>query len=112
MAMLSDTQQRLAAWGHWVRAGGVALGCHGVQLAVGSSVALPVCADDDALSVDRAVARLKKRDRDMGWIVAMAYLSQYSLTRIAKEAGVGSRERARYLLGGAEAWIDAILCDA
>lgn len=108
--MLSDTQQRLTAWGHWVRSGGVALGCQGVQLAVGSSVAMPVCSDDDAMGVDRAVARLKKRDRDMGRVVVMAYLSQYSLARIARESGMGSRERARYLLGGAEAWIDAVLC--
>jgi len=108
--MLSDTQNRLVAWGHWVRAGGVDLGCKGVKLAVGGSVAMPVCADDDAMSVDRAVARLKQRDRDMGRVVVMAYLSQYSLARIAREAGVGSRERARYLLGAGEAWIDCALC--
>jgi|SRR5690554_5486 len=108
--MLSDTQQRLTAWGHWVRSGGgVDLGCYGVKLAVGSSVPMPVCSDDDAEAVDRAVARLKKRDQVMGRIVVMAYLGQMSLARIARESGVGSRERARYLLGSAEAWIDCAL---
>lgn len=107
--MLSDTQQRLTAWGHWVRCGGVDLGCRGVQLVAGSSVPMPVCPDDDAMGVDRAVARLKKRDQVMGRILVMAYLSQYSLTRIARESGVGSRERVRYLLGAAEAWVDATL---
>lgn len=109
--MLSDTQQRLTAWGHWVRSGGVDLGCKGVQLAVGGSVAMPICPDDDAMDVDRAIARLKKRDRDIGRIVVMAYLSQYSLARIARESGLGSRERARYLLGSGEAWIDCALAD-
>ncbi|NWO05807.1 MAG: hypothetical protein HLX50_08970 [Alteromonadaceae bacterium] len=107
--MLSDTQDRLTAWGHWVRAGGVDLGVKGVNLAVGSSVAMPVCPDDDAMSVDRAIARLKQRDRLMGQILTMAYLGQYSLARIARESGVGSREKARYLLGSAEAWIDCAL---
>ncbi|MBB5321175.1 antiterminator Q family protein [Marinobacter oulmenensis] len=107
--MLSDTQQRLSAWGHWVRAGGLDLGVKGVNLAVGSSVAMPVCPDDEALSVDRAIAQLKRRDHMMGQIVTMAYLSQFSLARIARESGVGSRERARYLLGAGEAWIDAAL---
>ena len=107
--MLSETQQRLDAWGHWVRSGGVNLGVKGVNLAVGSSVAMPVCPDDDAMDVDRAVARLKRRDRLLGQILTMAYLRQYSLSRIARESGVGSRERARYLLGSAEAWIDCAL---
>ncbi len=107
--MLSDTQNRLAAWGHWVRSGGVDLGVKGVNLAVGSSVAMPVCPDDDAMDVDRAVARLKQRDRMMGRIVTMAYLGQYSQARIARESGVGSRERVRYLLGAGEAWIDCAL---
>lgn len=109
--MLSDTQQRLEAWGHWVRAGsGVAMGMKGVNLAVGTSVAMPVCSDDDALSVDRAIARLKHRDPTMGRVVTMAYLGRCSLTRIAGEAGLGSRERARYLLGAGEAWVDCAIC--
>lgn len=107
--MLSDTQQRLTAWGHWVRAGGVDLGIKGVNLAVGSSVAMPVCPDEDALQVDNAIARLKRRDPVMGRVLVMAYLSQLSLTKIAKHSGLGSRERCRYLLGGAEAWVDAVL---
>lgn len=107
--MLTDTQDRLRAWGHWVRSGGVQLGYQGVQMAAGSSVPMPVCADDDAMGVDQAVARLKQRDQVMGRILIMAYLSQYSMARIARESGVGSRERVRYLLGAAEAWVDAKL---
>lgn len=107
--MLTDTQERLTAWGHWVRSGGVDLGYYGVRLVVGSSVPMPICPDEDAMDVDRAVARLKQRDQVMGRILVMAYLRQYSLARIARESGVGSRERARYLLGAAEAWIDATL---
>lgn len=107
--MLVDTQQRLDAWGHWVRAGGVALGCKGVNLAVGGTVSLPTCSDDVAMRVDRAVARLKKRDPEMGRVLVMAYLSQFSLARIARESGMGSRERIRYVLGAAEAWVDAVM---
>ena len=107
--MLVDTQQRLDAWGHWVRAGGVALGCKAVDLGVGGTVSLPMCSDDAALQVDSAVARLKKRDPEMGRVLVMAYLSQLSLTKIAKHSGLGSRERCRYLLGAAEAWIDACM---
>lgn len=107
--MLSETQQRLDAWGHWVRAGGVKLGYQGVKLAVGGTVSMPVCSDEQAVEVDRAVARLKRRDSDMGQVLVMAYLGQYSLTRIARESGLGSREKARYLLGSAEAWVDAVL---
>ena len=107
--MLVETQRRLDAWGHWVRAGGVALGCKGMNLVASGSVSMPMCSDDVAMQVDRAVAKLKSRDPEMGRVLVMAYLSQFSLARIARESGSGSRERIRYLLGAAEAWIDAAL---
>lgn len=109
--MLADTQQRLREWGQWVRSGGIDNGYNRVQLVAGGSVRSALCNDEDALQVDQAVARLKRRDRLMGRVLVMAYLGQYSREQIAREAGAGSREKVRYLLGGAEAWIDCALTD-
>lgn len=111
--MLGDTQQRLTAWAHWVRSSdsGLRMGYSQVTLVAAGTVSMPVCSDEDALAVDRAVARLSQRDRVMGEILVMAYQYGFSLARIAREAGVGSREKVRYLLGAGEAWIDCALTD-
>lgn len=109
--MLGDTQQRLTAWAHWVRSSdsGLRLGFSKVGLVAAGSVAMPECSDEEALAVDRAVARLLQRDPVMGEVLVMAYQYGFSLTRIARDAGIGSREKARYLLGAGEAWVDARL---
>jgi|TARA_Y100001956_G_C3988315_1_gene128128 hypothetical protein len=109
--MLSDTQQRLTEWARWVKTSdsGLRMGYNRVSLVPAGSVAMPVCSDEQALMVDRAIARLRQRDQNMAEVLVMAYSCGFSLTRIAREAGIGSRERARYLLGAAEAWIDACI---
>ena len=109
--MLSDTQQRLTEWARWVQTSdsGLRMGYNRVSLVPAGSVAMPVCSDEQALMVDRAIARLRQRDQDMAEVLVMAYSYGFSLTRIAREAGIGSRERARYLLGAAESWIDCAL---
>src|SRR5690554_7813476 len=109
--MLSDTQRRLTQWARWAQTSdsGLRMGYNRVSLVPAGSVAMPVCSDEQALMVDRAIARLRQRDQSMAEVLVMAYSYGFSLTRIAREAGVGSRERARYLLGAAEAWIDACI---
>ncbi|MCK7547176.1 antiterminator Q family protein [Marinobacter koreensis] len=111
--MLSDTQQRLTEWARWVRTSdsGLRMGYNRVNLMPAGSVAMPVCTDEEALAVDRAIARLRRRDKDMADILVMVYSYGFSMARVARESGVGSRERVRYLLGGAEAWIDCALAD-
>ena len=69
--------------------------------------AMPVAEIIDA--IDRAIARLGRRDKDMADILVMVYSYGFSMARVARESGVGSRERVRYLLGSAEAWIDCAL---
>ncbi|MED5466105.1 MAG: antiterminator Q family protein, partial [Pseudomonadota bacterium] len=88
--MLSDTQQRLTEWARWVQTSdsGLRMGYNRVSLVPAGSVAMPVCSDEQALMVDRAIARLRQRDQNMAEVLVMAYSCGFSLTRIAREAGI------------------------
>ncbi len=103
----TDTEARLQEWGRWVRAGGVSLGASRV-FEQGSTVPTPMIADDEALLIDRAVARLKRRDRFVGEVICLYYIEG------GTEAAVGRRlRRSRTTIAGARkagiAWIDGVL---
>jgi len=104
--MLEDTKNRLQDWGEWVRSGGPSLGYSAVKLA--ASCGGCTVPDDEALVVDRAVARLKRREPVLGRVLVNYYVRRWDYTMIGMEVKM-SREKARVLLRSAEAWVDGRL---
>ena len=105
--MLEDTKERLKGWGDWVRSGGVSHGYSSVCLVAPSGRGCDV-PDDEALGVDRAVARLKQREPDLGRVLINYYVRRWDYQTIGIEFKM-SRERVRVLVRTAEAWVDACL---
>ena len=108
--MLTETPERLMEWGRWVRSGGCDSGYSRVNMALGSTISTPHITDEEALVVDAAVARLKRREPRLGLVLMCYYVRGWSLTIIARELGEkASREKIRGMLNVAEAWIDAVI---
>jgi alkylhydroperoxidase family enzyme len=107
--MLDDTRQRLMDWGTWVRTGGVSSGYAAVNLVASSNCCSGYeVADDEALKVDRAVARLKLREPQLGKVVLAYYVRRWDYSMIGLDVKLG-REKVRVLLRSAEAWIDGAM---
>lgn len=64
--------------------------------------------DDQALAIDGAVARLTKRDAQMGDFIWLYFGAKYPALRIARLAGI-SEAKVRELVRAGAAWVDAAL---
>lgn len=64
--------------------------------------------DDLALQIDGAVARLTKRDRQMGDFIWLYFGAKWPALRIGRENGL-SEAKARELIRTGVAWVDAAL---
>ena len=67
-----------------------------------------VIGDDEAIVIDIVVARLTKRDLEMGKVLTLYYYSGSNLSLVARVLGIG-RNRANVLVQAGTAWIDAKL---
>lgn len=112
---LTDTQFLLEQWAKWVLSGGVAsIGYPSIQpfrQLLGSSVKGITITDDEALLIDATVARLKKRDPEMGKIVVTYYLSSaggMGVVKLAQHLKMPEK-RVRILLEAGTAWVDGAL---
>lgn len=112
---LGDTEYLLEQWGWW-RMDGM-----GVPRYVSPLYALIrdntpaeggikeyVVTDDLALAVDGAVARLTKRDQQMGNFIWLYFGAKWPALRIARETGMGEA-KAREVIKAGVAWIDCAL---
>lgn len=112
---LGDTEWMLEQWGYW-RMDGMGVPryvspsyalmrdntqCHGAVK--GYSVT-----DDLALVLDGAVARLTKRDLQMGNFIWLYFGAKWPALRIARENGIGEA-KAREVIKAGVAWIDSAL---
>jgi hypothetical protein len=61
--------------------------------------------DDWALAVDSAVAKLTRRDQQMGDIIWLYYGMKWPMVRVGKHYGI-SEGKARELARAGAAWID------
>ncbi|MDX1816096.1 MAG: antiterminator Q family protein [Marinobacter sp.] len=102
--MLDETRNRLIEWARWVRSGGINNGYAQVCLITPSGGC--DVQDDAALQVDRAVATLKRRDRQMGQALVNYYVRGWDYSMVGLEFRV-SREKARNIVRMAEAWVDS-----
>jgi hypothetical protein len=112
---LGDTEWMLEQWGFWRMDGmGVPhyvsplhalmrdnMQCHG-------GIKEYSVTDDLALVLDGAVARLTKRDQQMGNFIWLYFGAKWTALRIARENDMGEA-KAREVIKAGVAWIDSAL---
>ncbi|KGS16298.1 antiterminator Q family protein [Pseudomonas coronafaciens] len=107
---LGDTEWLLEQWGSW-RMDGM-----GVPRYVSPSYGAAetgggreyTLTDDAALVIDAAVARLLKRNQQMGDFVWLYFGAKWTAVRIGENSGMAER-KARELIKAGVAWIDSAL---
>lgn len=113
---LGDTEYLLEQWGWWRMDGMGVPGYVSPTFAL-MRQALPqpaaskgYCITDDwALAIDEAVAKLSRRDQQMGDIVWLYYGDKWAMARVGKYYGI-SEGKARELARAGVAWIDCAVC--
>lgn len=116
--MSCETEFLLVQWGVW-QSGGHNLGMASagalMMRAVGTIKAEQedarpsvVIADATALMVDRAVARLKLRDKGMYAVLQLRYVRRMGVAMIAREINE-NRHVTGMRLAGAVAWVDGCI---
>ena len=111
---LGDTEYLLEQWGSW-RMAGMGVPRYVSQLAAVMNQFNPepstqsyVITDDVALVVDAALARLIKREQQMGDFVWFYFGAKWPANRIARESGMSER-KAWELIKAGVAWIDGAI---
>ncbi|OMQ41464.1 antitermination protein Q [Pseudomonas putida] len=112
---LGDTEYLLEQWGWWRMDG---MGVPGyVSPALGImrqatpqvSASISYCITDDwALAIDEAVARLTRRDQQIGDIVWLYFGAKWPMARVGKHYGI-SEGKTRELVRAGSAWVDGAL---
>ncbi|NMZ98079.1 antitermination protein Q [Pseudomonas lundensis] len=112
---LGDTEYLLEQWGCWRMDGAGALGYTSPTLALMRQVQPQIQAhrnyaitDEWAIAVDGAVARLTRRDQQMGDMVWLYFGSKWPMARVGKHYGV-SEGKARELVRAGVAWVDCVV---
>lgn len=110
---LGDTEQMLEQWGFW-RMNGMGVPSYAspmwsimrnVMPSVSKSYSIT---DELACAVDGAVARLCKRDQQMGDMIWLYYGAKWPAVRVGRHYQV-SEMKARELIKAGVAWIDCVL---
>src|SRR5690606_28785700 len=110
---LGDTENMLEQWGYW-RMGGMGVARYVSPAGVCMKAVTPctsksyVITDEVAMAVDAAVARLCRRDPEMGDFVWLYYGAKWAAKRIANKHGI-SEGKARELIKTGVGWIDCAL---
>lgn len=112
---LGDTEYMLEQWGWW-RMDGMGVPRYVSPLFALMRDHLPsegglkqyVITDDLALAVDGALARLTKRDQQMGDFLWLYFGAKWPALRVARESKI-SEAKARELIKAGVAWIDCAL---
>lgn len=120
--MNKKTGYLLEQWALWAKRGRVAPQGYGASpmfadVDEGKVSAKPclVITDDEAMCIDAIIAKLTKRDREMGMALVIFYNSGGNASHVARVLSAHSfekidRKRATMLVQSATAWIDACLC--
>lgn len=111
---LGDTEYLLEQWGSW-RMAGMGVPRYVSQLAAVMNQCNPepstqtyVITDDVALAVDGVLARLIKREQQMGDFVWFYFGAKWPANRIGREHGMSER-KAWELIKAGVAWIDGAM---
>lgn len=110
---ITATEYLLEQWGFWYRSGAGVPRYTSPSLAlmrdnVGSTVPTALITNEEAERVDQALARLLKRDRQMGDSVWLFYGEKRTCHGIGRKLGIGKSKAAELIKSGV-AWIDGAL---
>lgn len=112
---LGDTEYLLEQWGWWRMDGmGIPHYVSSMQALMRDHIAQPgtckpYCINDDLAGViDGAVARLTRRDQQMGDFIWLYYGAKWPMLRLGRHYGI-SEGKARELVRAGVAWIDCVL---
>ncbi|WP_150571815.1 antiterminator Q family protein [Pseudomonas fluorescens] len=110
---LGDTEYMLEQWGWWRMDGKGIPSYTSPTFAVmrgqfPSSAKAYSINDELAVAVDGALAKLCRRDRDMGDMVWLYYGAKWPASRVGRHYNV-SEMKARELIKAGVAWIDCVL---
>lgn len=110
---MGDTEHMLEQWGWW-RMDGMGVPSYASPMLALMRDMMPSAAksytitDDLAGAVDSALARLCKRDQQMGDMVWLYYGAKWPAVRVGRHHKV-SEMKARELIKAGVAWIDCVL---
>lgn len=110
---MGDTEHMLEQWGWW-RMNGMGVPSYASPMFALMRDAMPSAAksytitDELAGAVDSALARLCKRDQQMGDMVWLYYGAKWPAVRVGRHYQV-SEMKARELIKAGVAWIDCVL---
>lgn len=110
---LGDTEYMLEQWGWWRMDGRGVPGYTSTAFALMRDL-LPSASksysitDELAIAVDGAIARLCRRDQQMGDILWLYYGVKWPMARVGKYYGL-SEGKTRELARAATAWVDCVL---
>lgn len=112
---LGDTEYLLEQWGWWRMDGMGVRGYTSPSLALMRQAVTQPCAiknycitDEWAEVIDGAVARLSRRDQQMGDIIWLYFGAKWPMARVGKHYGI-SEGKARELARAGAAWIDCAI---
>ncbi|WP_434626215.1 antitermination protein Q [Pseudomonas sp. Z1-29] len=110
---LGDTEYMLEQWGWW-RMDGMGIPSYASPMMAIMREVMPstsksyVITDELAGVVDGAVARLCKRDQQMGDMIWLYYGAKWAAVRVGRHYGM-SEGKARELIKAGVAWVDCVL---
>ncbi len=110
---LGDTENMLEQWGYW-RMDGMGVPSYAspawalMRDVMPSASKSYTITDELACAVDSAVAKLSRRDQQMGDMIWLYYGAKWPAIRVGKHYGV-SEMKARELIKAGVAWIDCVL---
>lgn len=115
---LGDTEYLLEQWGWW-RMDGVGVPSYTSptlalmrQAMSQASASQSYCITDEwAAAIDRAVAKLARRDQQMGDVIWLYFGAKWPMLRVGKYYGI-SEGKARELVRAGTAWIDCSISQA
>jgi hypothetical protein len=114
---LGDTEYLLEQWGWWRMDGASVPNCTSPTFALmcqampQPSASKNYCITDDwAVAVDGAVARLSKRDQQMGDVVWLYFGAKWPMLRVGRHFGI-SEGKARELVRAGVAWVDCAISE-
>lgn len=114
---LGDTEYLLEQWGWWRMDGRGVSGYTSpsfslmLQAVPRPSSSRSYCITDDwAIAVDSALAKLAKRDQQMGEIIWLYFAVKWSMLRVGKHYSI-SEGKARELARAGVAWVDCALSE-
>lgn len=113
---VEEVRKKLVLWGKWLHSGGGSIGYKSSALMLlranmGGGVPLPPISDDEAMKIDRVLAKIKFHDRDLFRCVRMAYSDGMGNQKIGDALGM-ARQTVQRRIERAESMLVALFEEA